>query len=268
MVAEQAQVLITVQAAPEPSKTYGDTVCVAGIRIDGDRREWIRIYPIPLRHLENDNRFKKFQVISVRLNTTTKDPRLESRRPELTSISVLGERLSMSGRGPVLEAMVGPTMCELERGAAASPTSQSLGLVRPSVVHGLVFERNKGWTVEQLQAMAQEPDLFSTGKADPVLEAPRFKVKYDFSCGAPDCPRHVRRILDWELVALERKYRGRSDAEVKAAITTKFLDQMCGADRRAHFFVGNYADPVKRRFFSVLGVYSPTATTDYSNALF
>jgi hypothetical protein len=268
MVAEQAQVLITVQAAPEPSKTYGDTVCVAGIRIDGDRREWVRIYPVPLRHLDDDNRFKKFQVIDVRLNATAKDPRVESRRPELTSIRTVGDRLSMAGRGPVLEAMVGPTMCDLEQGAAAAPTAQSLGLVRPSQVHDVVFEKHGGWTPEQQQAMAQEPDLFATGELDPVLEAPRFKVKYVFACGDLNCPGHTRRILDWELVALERKYRNRSDVEVKKAIKTKFLDQMCGPDRRPHFFVGNYADPVKRRFFSVLGVYSPKATTDYGSALF
>jgi len=268
MIAERAQVLITVQAAPEPSKTYGDTVCVAGIRIDEERREWVRIYPVPLRHLDDDNRFKKFQVIDVRLNRTSKDPRLESRRPELASIRTIGGRLTMEGRGPVLESMVGPTMCQLEAAAQLSATSQSLALVRPREVLDLKFEKHGGWTPEQQRALQQEPDLFSVGKSEPLLEAPRFKVKYVFDCGEPNCATHTRRILDWELVALERRYRGRSDADTKAAIRGKFLDEMCGTDRRPHFFVGNYADPVKRRYFSVLGVYSPKANTDYGSTLF
>jgi len=202
------------------------------------------------------------------LNENTRDPRSESKRPELNSIAVLGERLTMEGRGPVLESMVGPTMCDLERGIADDLNAQSLALIKPSAVHRLVFEKHPGWTEEQRQAMKQEPDLFSTGKAEPELQAPRFKVKYEFSCGDNACPRHTRRILDWELVALERRYRGRSDADTKQAITTKFLDQMCGSDRRPHFFVGNYADPKKRRFFSVLGVYSPKANTNYADTLF
>ena len=31
---ERAEVLITVKASPEPSEAHGDTVCVAGVRLD------------------------------------------------------------------------------------------------------------------------------------------------------------------------------------------------------------------------------------------
>jgi hypothetical protein len=36
MIEEQMQVLVTVKAYPQPSRTYGETVCVAGVRTDAD----------------------------------------------------------------------------------------------------------------------------------------------------------------------------------------------------------------------------------------
>jgi len=39
------KVLITVKAYPNPSTRYGETVCVAGIDID--KKEWVRLYPVP-----------------------------------------------------------------------------------------------------------------------------------------------------------------------------------------------------------------------------
>lgn len=37
------RVMITVKAAPNPSEQYGETVCVAGIRLDPDNSGWVRL---------------------------------------------------------------------------------------------------------------------------------------------------------------------------------------------------------------------------------
>ena len=42
---ETAEVMITVKTYPNPSETYGETVCVAGVRLDRGAPEWIRLYP-------------------------------------------------------------------------------------------------------------------------------------------------------------------------------------------------------------------------------
>lgn len=44
MNGELKKILITVKAYPNPSKTYEETVCVAGIDIDTGK--WVRLYPI------------------------------------------------------------------------------------------------------------------------------------------------------------------------------------------------------------------------------
>ena len=69
VIAEMARVLITVKTSPQPSTKYKDTVCTAGVRLDGDAPQWIRLYPIPFRHLETDLQFKKYDVCRRRLSS-------------------------------------------------------------------------------------------------------------------------------------------------------------------------------------------------------
>ena len=54
------------KATPQPSKTYGDTVCVAGLRVDGDKPEWIRLYPVPFRWLDNEGHFHTHPIVTDR----------------------------------------------------------------------------------------------------------------------------------------------------------------------------------------------------------
>lgn len=60
------KVIITGKAAPNPSERPGENVCVAGIEFDElDRASWIRFCPINFRHLQHDDRFKKWDVVNV-----------------------------------------------------------------------------------------------------------------------------------------------------------------------------------------------------------
>ena len=55
--------LITVKAAPTPSTTYGETVCVAGLSADPSDPGWVRLYPINFRHLDDTSQFAKYDII-------------------------------------------------------------------------------------------------------------------------------------------------------------------------------------------------------------
>ena len=59
------RVLITVKAAPNPSEKYGETVCVAGLRLDLDAGGWVRLYPVNFRELDSDGKFRKYDVVSL-----------------------------------------------------------------------------------------------------------------------------------------------------------------------------------------------------------
>jgi hypothetical protein len=277
MLNSRARVLITVKASPEPSKNYGDTVCVAGIRLNDDGPgTWVRIYPVAFRHLDSELRFKKFEIIEVDLIPSSKDTRSESYRPNwetLTRHKQNGKFKTYDAdvRGPILEKLIGPTMCDLRMGVKADLNAQSLGLVEVRDLRPLRFEEHGPWTDAQIASMTavmSQPNLFGEVDTTPVLVAPRFKVHYDYFCMSPACKGHKPRILDMELSALQHRYRFKSDAELKATITTKFLTEMWNAKVRTYFFVGNFADIVKRRNFSVLGVYRPPRGADYLSALF
>ena len=70
------RVLITVKAAPNPSEKYGETVCVAGLRLDLDAGGWVRLYPVNFRELDSDGKFRKYDVVSLmaRPNSATAVP--------------------------------------------------------------------------------------------------------------------------------------------------------------------------------------------------
>jgi hypothetical protein len=69
---EKQRVLITVKTYPTLSRKYGETVCTAGVREDGT---WVRIYPVPFRRLNEEQQYKKYDWLEVRLVRNTTDPR-------------------------------------------------------------------------------------------------------------------------------------------------------------------------------------------------
>ncbi len=83
---ERKRVLITVKAYPLPSRTYAELVCTAGITKDG---EWIRIYPVPFRFLQDKGKYRKYQWVDIDLKKANKDLRPESYSPSDNSLSDL-----------------------------------------------------------------------------------------------------------------------------------------------------------------------------------
>ncbi len=74
-----ARVLITVKTYPLPSSKYDELVCTAGVLPDG---KWIRIYPVPFRGLSYDQRYNKYEWITLDLVRNHSDFRVESYRPK------------------------------------------------------------------------------------------------------------------------------------------------------------------------------------------
>lgn len=86
---EVATVVVTVKAYPAIAQKSGESVCVAGVRIDRDEPEWIRLFPVGFRALPPDRQFVKYQVVRLRVRRGGSDRRPESFKPDLGSL-VLG----------------------------------------------------------------------------------------------------------------------------------------------------------------------------------
>jgi hypothetical protein len=259
---ETARVLVTVKATPQPSAKYGDTVCVAGIRMDGGRAEWIRLYPVPFRWLEHGSQFQKYDIVDFQVRRRTIDSRPESYVPDRDSIRVVDHLDDWRARQPVFDRLPRTTTCDLRTRAIRHHDAPSLGMVEVARLHDVQIEPHPGWTESELKRIARGLDstrgaLFAAEGPEPSrLRAPRFIVRYRYVCRATGCGGHTGQNLDWELTAFQNRAR-LPDSELAEAIRTRFRDRMFSADRVTSFFMGNFEDPRKRQTFSVLGVHYP-----------
>ncbi|MFC7597563.1 hypothetical protein ACFQU3_19775 [Terrabacter sp. GCM10028922] len=252
------RVLITVTAAPNPSASHGETVCVAGLEVGVARTNWIRLYPVNLRHLGEGARFRKYDVIEVEATPATADSRNESWKPDLTTMKVVSRHKRPWDRRAWIDPMIEPSMCALLSAVATSPTAQSLALIRPAAIVGLDIEDHPGWSRDEqlkIDAYVNQFELFDAAEKTP-LEAPRFKAWYLYRCSDPACQgRHRQGVLDWELVAYQRRLGRASDAKLRRAIHGQFFGMICDGRKDTCFYVGNQAK--HRNTFSVIGMYYP-----------
>lgn len=258
---EQVKALVTVKAYPALSSKYGETVCVAGVRTDTPRPEWVRLFPVGFRELAYTDQFAKYQHISLRAFRGT-DLRPESFKPNLSTLTLgarVGTTNSWRDRWAILEPLAGAiTMCQLLR-AQYKPAAPSLGLVRP-IVQDLVVEPNPDFAADRralAQALAAE-DLFGVQRDE--LEPAPFRLKYKYRCEGEPCRNgHTQSVIDWEAGQAARAWRsdGASDADVMAKLREKWLDELCSPGRDTYFYVGN--QHLRPKVFMVLGVFWPPA---------
>lgn len=255
--------MITVKTYPNPSETYGETVCVAGVRLDRARREWVRLYPVKFRNADFDSQFKKYEII--RVNGTYAQPndnRPESFRPrqdEMEHVEQLDTSSNWQRRRMHLDGLIGATtMCELldqnPKGGMGRP-SPSLGLIQPVDVEAAVLDGDPWSAAEQAKIdKASAPDLFGTSLR-PLEPAP-FAVRYSYRCMSAKCNGHDQKVLDWEAGQGGRKWLRDYGADgAREAMLRKWRDEILSPDNDVHFYVGN--QNARRRSFSVLGVWRP-----------
>lgn len=252
-----AQVLITVKAAPQPSSTYRETVCIAGLRLDRDRLGWIRLYPINFRELDRSDQFPKYSIVTVPITPATRDSRLESWNPN-TSKLVVGKHLeAWKPRKPLIEPWIGGNTCDLISATRQSPTAPSLALIRPADIGRLDVKRHPGWNEREQRVINEytsQIPLFGPTDRRP-LEPPRFTCTYRYRCQAHACNGHDGTLLDWEVVTFQRRLKHLTDPEAIHEVQARFLDQICAADNDTCFYLGNQAK--RRQTFSILGLWYP-----------
>jgi hypothetical protein len=254
---QHMRVLITVKAAPNPSAAYGETVCVAALRLDLDEPGWIRLYPINFRELDGDSRFRKYDVVTLEAKPSPNDPRAESWRPRADSFAVERHLDGWPKRMAFIDDYIENSMCDLITAVRKRPSARSLAAIRPQTILALDIEPHPGWTPAEQQKIDQyvrQLGLFDSAPRT-ALQAPRFKAWYRYRCHSPGCNTHRQGIYDWELVALQRHVSVRDDEGIKKAIREKFWDLMCAPDRDTIFYVGNQqAHP---QSFIILGLVYP-----------
>ena len=260
---ELARVLITVKTYPAPSARHGETVCIAGVRLDGGGPRFIRLYPIPFRMLEGSSQFKKYQVVEVPVTARgTKDPRPESYEPDVDTFT-LGETIDTKGkwakRKELIEPLIGATsVCELiakNRAGTMADAIDSFGLIRPDI-RRLSVEEGPGWTAAQFAKVraATEPTLFNPDGLVELQPVP-YRIKFRYKCEETGCKGHNQELIDWELGAAGLYWPARYGARTAQMIEQKWSEMTDASKKDVHFYVGNQHQ--RRETFSVCGLWSP-----------
>lgn len=233
------RVLITVRTYPTPARKGVETSCTAGITDDG---QWIRLYPIPYRSLDEDRQFAKYQWIEAEVTKAKSDTRAESFTPNVATINI-GASISTAdewrGRWQVVRPLIRPSLCGIK--AQCDQTgSPTLGLFKPAKIKRLLIEPSEEpeWTTEQLAKLNQTLDLFQARPATRLEKLP-FDFRYEFSCADAACSGHSLICTDWEMGQSYRSWRRQYGDGWEKAFRQRYETEMIGK-YDTHFFVGNH----------------------------
>jgi hypothetical protein len=247
VVAERATVLITVKASPEIGRTHGETVCVAGVRLDGDDYRWIRLFPVQWQWFWRGEH-RKYRVIELDIDKHDKDQRPESYRPRLDTTTVIDQIPAGKRRAVVLNRLPQYTMCDLV--AAKGWTRPSLGLVVPREITGFAREDHSGDAAHAAKMnWAAQGSLLAQGA--PKLEFSPFTFRLSYRCQSASCRGHAQSIVDWEISEAWRTWRHSYPTDYLDRIEEKWRSLVDPA-RLPALYVGNQHQAPQG--FLVLGI--------------
>ncbi|MHB8220588.1 MAG: hypothetical protein ACYDHU_09765 [Acidimicrobiales bacterium] len=255
---------VLVKAAPVLTRDLKESMCVAGARVSDNRAEWVRLHPVPFRDLDDGQKFAKYQRVTLNVRRSNTDRRPETWSPAPGAKISLGDSLGTDGgtwahRRQLVGQLREASMCELVEAnrSGSGPDTPSLALVRPLEPPELKItardeEQIREWQ-RRAEGVASRVSLFE----DPETRKPDFEVvpwrfRYHYKCSSAGCGGHEQTIIDWEIVALWRNVRRRSNW--RELMCQKF-ERDLWAGRETALFVGNQEQ--RPWGFLVLGVFYP-----------
>jgi hypothetical protein len=239
------RVLITVKTYPTLSRKYGETVCTAGIRSDGT---WVRIYPLPFRRLEEEEKYRKFDWIEADLIKSKTDPRPETRHPvdmhQLVPVAHIGtkdrwrERRRLLLETAQIHTKLGPLI------AAAKANKTLLAVFKPTSVTDFITEEEeeREWSpakIEEMRARAAQGDLFAEEWRKTFKVIPKLPYSFFYKFIDAEGRESKLQILDWEIGALYWNcYRrhGKDETTALKKVRLKYADEFLKTD--IHLLLG------------------------------
>jgi len=267
---ERKRIYITVKTYPTLSEKYDELVCTAGICEDGS---WIRLYPLPFRKLDNEQRFKKYQWIEADIGRNASDFRFESHKVfNIDTIKVLEPetaKVNWEERKRILfkSEKIYTNLTELIK-MAKEPPYRSLAIFKPAkILDFYAEETERDWPkdkLERIQAKAEQLSLFQT--PDEVIEEFKVvqKLPYVFKYKFEDDQGKESNLMieDWEAGTLYLNcLRNANGDEGKALkkVHEKYWDDFITKD--IFFFLGTRKSDHHMAVnpFSIVGVFYPPA---------
>jgi hypothetical protein len=236
------RLLIITKTYPAPSTKHREISCVAALNGDGEFR---RLYPVPFRLLEGEQKFKKWEWIGARVQRANDDVRPESHRIFVDTIArkdeIVGTDNNWQERRRWIEPHVLTDFDAIEerrakKEEARKGTGETLAYLRPSRILGLdvVAGREQEWTQEEKAKLIHKQDgLFDT--EDMRAKAQLRKLQHDFyyryECDSPAGKKEYRhKITDWEVGALYWNVRRSHGNNWEKPFRQKLEEEFSGKD--------------------------------------
>lgn len=249
------KILIVVKTYPNPSKSYDETVCTAGI---DEEKNWVRIYPINFRAKPLEQQYKKFHWVELDLKKTSgRDFRPESYHLAdiEDEITILEQISSWDVRRDYVLNKVYYSYEQLLLDSQ-TPLNVSLAVYKPAEITGAKFAAcSRDWESVDKEQFRQR-SIF-----DKTIDKPLKKIPYIFRYDFVD-DKGVKRsmqVLDWEIGALYwncLESSGSEDSACKKVIEK--LQQLSLKDM--YFILGTTLDHHQRRLpnpFTIIGLFYP-----------
>ena len=270
---ERKRIYITVKTYPTISKEYSELVCTAGILEDGS---WIRLYPVPFRKLDFDQKYRKYTWIEVDVTRNLNDFRPETYRPNLETLVVepqaSNKRVDWDERKRIIfkNQKIYTNLQELISKARADDTS--LAIFKPTkVLDLLVEETDRDWDPDKLtilRNLSQQMSLFQTPEEleaeFKVVQKVPYKFSYHFE---DDSGKHSTLMIeDWEIGMLYFNSLVAADGNEKVAIEKvrkEYFDYFTTRD--LYFFMGTTKEHhrVSKNPFIIIGAFYPPMPSPY-----
>ena len=266
---ERKKVYITVKTYPTLSEKYDELVCTAGICEDGS---WIRLYPLPFRKLEHEQRYKKWQWIEVDVERRTQDYRPESYRvlniDNLLPIPSKTGKVDWDERKQIIfkteKVFTNKTgILDLTK---TNPPNRTLLTFKPSkIIRFYTQPTERDWPKEKIELIkekAKQISLFQS--ADEVIKEFEVvsKLPYEFRYVFADDAGIESDLMieDWEIGALYFNCLKDADGNESIAlekVKQKYWDEFLKKD--IYFFLGTRLRDQARspNPFSIVGVFYP-----------
>lgn len=221
--------VILVKALPHRSSNYFETVCCAGI---GHDYRWRRLYPVPFRVLEDNQRFGRWNWVSYRFTSPAHDGRQESQKVVPESISVV-RKMNESERPKLAAALTRESVEE------ATARSETLTLIEPAAIT-LSYRRKSDQALEDERR--KHADLVSQVSmfhrtASPLEPCPyEFEFRWKSAAGTT----HNHTCDDWETSTAFFRRRARL-GEVEALRSLKETYEVDYLSKGVRFALGTHS---------------------------
>ena len=267
---ERKRVYITVKTYPTLSEKYDELVCTAGICEDGS---WIRLYPLPFRKLENEQKFKKWQWIEVDVERNKSDIRPESHRvlniDNLIVEANEAKKTNWDERKKIIfnreKAFTNKT--EIITLTKMNPPSRTLLTFKPAQITKFYTKpTERDWPQDKLKLIKEKAKQFSLFQTQEEL-IEEFKVvdklPYEFRYVFTDDEGVESNLMieDWEIGALYLNCLKNANGDENIAlekVKMKYWDDLV-MKKDVYLFLGTRLRDQARspNPFSIVGVFYP-----------